>query len=189
MPEETRITFENRLRYKMAPSILNVVMDAYKFAKYGHRTQTRDDGTRYFDHPRRVALILIDELGIYDHEMIIAALLHDIEEDSFILTLDRIQKDFGDRVLGFIKLLTKQPGQKVENYLSALQQAEEAAQIIKLCDRLDNIRDLNGCPRPKVRKQLQETLTHFLPWAGRINPVIMKKMQDACALAQQNFLP
>ena len=146
-------------------------MDAYNFSKYGHRGQERDNGDRYFEHPRRVALILIDELKIYDHEMIIAALLHDIEEDSYILTWDRIQKDFGDRALGFIKLLTKQLGQKLEDYLLALQQADEAAQLLKLADRLDNVRDMKGCTEEKRKRYLLETTRYFLPWARKILPV------------------
>ena len=90
---ENRASFEARLKYRMAPHLFELVMDAYRLSKYGHRGQKRDDGTRYFEHPRRVAKILL-LWGIYDHEMLIAALLHDIKEDSHILTWKKIRRDF-----------------------------------------------------------------------------------------------
>ncbi|MBU1180280.1 HD domain-containing protein [Patescibacteria group bacterium] len=171
---ESRKSFEARLKYKMAPHLIGLVMDAYNFSKYGHRGQFRDSSERYFEHPRRVAIISIDELRIYDHEAIVAALLHDIEEDSYILSWDRIQKDFGDRVLAFVKLLTKKPGQSLEEYLANLQKAEEIVQLLKLADRLDNIRDLKGCTEAKSKKQLKETAERFIPWAKKLGDESMR---------------
>tara|TARA_Y100000310_G_C20428161_1_gene690082 strand:+ start:283 stop:840 length:558 start_codon:yes stop_codon:yes gene_type:complete len=183
---ENRASFEARLQYKMAPHLFELVMDAYRLSKYGHRNQERDDGTRYFEHPRRVANILL-LWGIYDHEMLIAALLHDIKEDSHILTWSKIKRDFGERVFNLIDALTKKPGQTFEKYMNELKQAEEGAQILKFADRLDNIRDLDGCTKEKAKKQLRETRQYFIPWAKKTRPQIGEILDIVCCNMEKKY--
>src|SRR5690349_20108516 len=103
----SRAQFEELINRHFIPSQARLVMMAYRFAKYGHRGQERDGGGRYFDHPRDVSVILLRQ-GIQDHEVIIAALLHDVMEDSFILTWEDLEHIFGSRVCGIVKLLSKE---------------------------------------------------------------------------------
>lgn len=98
---ENRENFFARLTPFMAPSELRNVEIAYMMAKFGHRAQFRKeldaDGNpvRYFEHVRRVALVLLDELHIRDPEMICTALLHDCLEDTKDVTEGIIEHLFG----------------------------------------------------------------------------------------------
>ncbi|MFA6526127.1 MAG: HD domain-containing protein [Candidatus Buchananbacteria bacterium] len=104
---ENHAKFLERLRGKVTESELQLIDLAYDAAKYGHREQFRDDGTRYFEHCRATALILIDELGIIDPDKIIAALLHDMLEDNFLYNPWRLNHIFGSKAAGFIISMTK----------------------------------------------------------------------------------
>lgn len=103
----SRIDFINLLEGKIAPVLIDKIMLAYKLSKYAHKGQTRSNGERYFEHPHRVTRLLIEEWGIYDHEILIAALLHDVPEDTFMLNTDDISTMFGDRAGTLVKAVTK----------------------------------------------------------------------------------
>jgi (p)ppGpp synthase/HD superfamily hydrolase len=84
---ENKLSFQNRIQSYFSPSIQLDVKLAYCLAKFGHRAQLRKElvegkPTRYFEHVRRVSIILMDEMKIMDRDMIIAALLHDSIEDT-----------------------------------------------------------------------------------------------------------
>ena len=79
---------------------------AYDTAEKAHSGQRRDEGTPYIVHPLRVAVSLIDELKIYSPEMISAALLHDVIEDSDT-TREQLAGMFGEQVAEIVWLLTK----------------------------------------------------------------------------------
>jgi len=142
------------------------VRSAYEFSKHGHRGQERDDGSRYFDHPRAVAVIIIQELEIHDWRIVVSALLHDIREDSFILSKKRIAINFGRIVERWVELLTKQPG---VDYHQRLTECEIwQVLLIKLSDRLHNLRELGNCTKAKQRRQIAETRRHYLPLADML---------------------
>ncbi len=158
---ENRETFFRRLEPHLAPSELLDVQLAYTLAKYGHRAQTRkelgEDGqpVRYFEHPRRVTLILLDEVQIYQTDLIVAALLHDGIEDTRDLTPELIERCWGPDVVRIVKTLSKVPK---EGYLERFAASVDwRPYLIKACDRLDNLRSLKGCAPSFVRKQCQET--------------------------------
>jgi GTP diphosphokinase / guanosine-3',5'-bis(diphosphate) 3'-diphosphatase len=162
-------TLPNRAGYfsiihaMMPPKAFKLIEGAYRMAKEAHRKQKRDDGSRYFDHPRRVSLILMIELKIGDWESCVSCLLHDVREDSFMLQAWTIRRLFGKEVLRSLGLLTKDPK---EGYLDRLIHFGEIRDwIVKLCDRLDNMRTLEGCPPEKRQKQVDETRKHYLPLA------------------------
>jgi len=71
---EDHESFLRRFRLKISPTGIEKLDYAYDMAKYGHRNQFREDETRYFEHVRSTAIILVDELAVTDVEMIIAAL-------------------------------------------------------------------------------------------------------------------
>lgn len=157
-----RAQFEEQIAKYFIPSQLRLIMMAYRFSKYGHRGQERDGGGRYFDHPREVSLILLRQ-GLFDHEMIIAALLHDVMEDSFILTWEDLEFIFGSRVCGLVKLLTKEPGLPKEQYFPRLLSGPPEAWLIKMADRLHNLSTLGSCTREKQIKQIKETREKYFP--------------------------
>ncbi len=172
--------FEQKLVGKMPPEHVRQVMLAYRLAKYGHRNQMRDDGkTRFFVHPKNAALILIDELEVFDPEMIIAELLHDMMEDSHLLISDEEWSDvefiFGKVVANYVALLTKDVAK--EKYIKRLRASDEKSQILKLVDRLHNVRSLKGCSRNKRRRKINETRRYFLPWARKISPYLYNEIK------------
>lgn len=182
-----RIEFEAKLREKLPPETIQLVMFAYRLSKYGHMGQKRDSGLRYFEHPKRVALILMDELGIYNSDDIMAALLHDIEEDSFILEEQDIVRNFGEKVLEIVKILTREEPEERKAYIRKIRKAEKTARIIKLSDRLDNLRELTWCTYEKQQRIVQETMLYFLPLARRTNYYLYRKIQEICQLYQNRI--
>jgi len=145
---------------------------AYINAKYGHRNQKRDDGTRYFEHLRATALILIDELKIYDPEMIQTALMHYMLEDSYLLDKERIKILFGPNVAGMVFTISMPPEsderfsskqERLDFYHERMKYSPIKIKIIKLCDRLHNSRTLGNCTPEKKRRKIAETIEHYLP--------------------------
>lgn len=145
---------------------LVLVEAAYILAKYGHRNQQREGGERYFEHPRAVANIIIDELGINnDWQLIVTALLHDIREDSFLLNEWLTKKIFDRQVALWLKILTKES----EFYFINLLKAKIwQVWLIKLCDRLHNLRTLHYRPIAKQIEQIVETRQFILPLADEL---------------------
>ena len=177
--------FLKKLRHKVSPRELDFIMLAYRLSKYGHRDQIRDSGERYFEHPKAVALILIDELQIYDAEMIIAALWHDLKEDKpWMLEWKDIELIFGARVRELVHMLTKEPEsstkEKVE-YLERIAVAGEDVRFIKLADRLHNVRTLSSCPSKKQARYLKETREFFIPLAHATHPYLAEQIEKECA--------
>ena len=176
--------FSKKLRHKVSPHELDFIMLAYRLSKYGHRDQARDDGERYFEHPKAVALILIDELQIYDAEMIIAALLHDLKEDTWMLEWRDIELIFGARVRELVHMLTKEPESSIKEkaeYLERIVVASEEARLIKLADRLHNVRTLSSCSPAKQARYLEETREFFIPLARATHPYLAEQIEKACA--------
>lgn len=161
-----RVTGREMFLATLAPHIssdeLEKVLAAYMFSKYGHSRQTRDGGQRYFEHPRAVATIIIDELGLNNNWRIVAtALLHDILEDSWILNEKQIASNFGNRVARFVVWLTKAPG---IDYHARFNQCDMwEVLLVKLSDRLHNLRSLSACKKEKQIRYLKETRAHYLP--------------------------
>ncbi len=162
-----RAQYEELINKYFIPSQAHKIMMAYRFSKYGHRGQERDGGGRYFDHPREVSLTLLQQ-GLYDHETIIAALLHDVMEDTFILTWEDLEYIFGRQVCILVKSLSKEPGLPKEDYLPRLSNGLPQAWAIKLADRLHNLSTLDGCTREKQLKQVKETREKIMPLAHKL---------------------
>lgn len=147
---EDRERFFNRIAFLPEADRMRIQL-AYTLAKFAHRAQVRKepgpDGKplRYFEHVRRVALVLIDELKIARPEMITAALLHDGIEDTRDLTPDVIEFHFGADVGTLVKLLSKVPKEGFADRL--LHFGDWRALMIKGCDRLDNLRSLGAGTR------------------------------------------
>jgi len=181
--------FIEKLRNRLTDEEIYQVRAAYELAEQAHRGQTRDEGTPYFNHPIGVALVLIDELGISSADMICAALLHDVVEDSSI-TVDDIARQFNPAVATLVELLTKRDGVDTASYLQRIEEAASTgALVVKLCDRLNNLRHLRYSPRPQKRvKYLEETRKHFLPLARRASDLIYREMETVILeMASENL--
>jgi guanosine-3',5'-bis(diphosphate) 3'-pyrophosphohydrolase len=144
---------------------------AIALAVAAHATATRDEGTPYVEHPLRVALILAEELGIADPDSLMAALLHDVLEDSDQFGPDDIARACGGSVLDLVSTLTrrKEAGrpesrESRDMYLSRFGAVPDAVLILKMSDRLDNLRSLPRSPSAAKRQRyVQETRRYLLP--------------------------
>lgn len=154
---------------------LSKIISAYEFAANAHANQKRSSGEPYISHPVAVAYILL-ELGM-DSDTICAALLHDVVEDTDT-TLEELRKLYGQDVamlvdgvtkLGKIPLFTKeeQQAENVRKILLAMSQDIRVI-IIKLCDRLHNMRTLQFRPAHKQRNTALETMNIYAPIAHRL---------------------
>lgn len=150
---------------------------AYHFALYAHGDQRRISGIPYILHPTSVACILVD-LGM-DTDCIIAALLHDVVEDTPV-TLDEVSGLFGSSIARLIDGVTKlgklptniqtkeeQQAENVRKMMFAMQQDIRVI-IIKLADRLHNMRTIECMKEQKRRDKALETMEVFAPIAHRL---------------------
>jgi len=181
-----RQEFFQRLQHKIDPQNLRLVLLAYKLAKYGHKNQSRKTGERYFMHPKACALILIDELKIYDYEMLCGMLMHDLPEDSFILDFDDIQHIFGPAICSYVETMTKTKSseeEKIKDTLSYFRRffdAGEKVSIMKLTDRLHNMRTLPNTGKIFQIKQTRETIEYLLPLAKDTNHYLYCQLKNLC---------
>ncbi|MEM6438192.1 MAG: bifunctional (p)ppGpp synthetase/guanosine-3',5'-bis(diphosphate) 3'-pyrophosphohydrolase [Pseudomonadota bacterium] len=155
---------------------------AYVFGASHHAGQTRASGEPYFNHPVEVAAILT-ELRL-DDASIATALLHDTIEDT-PATYDEVARLFGEEVAelvdGVTKLTKLQLGsaqsEQAENLRKLLLAMSKDVRVlmVKLADRLHNMRTLQHLPRPKQERKARETMEIFAPLAGRMG---MQGMRD-----------
>ncbi|HKP12373.1 MAG TPA: HD domain-containing protein [Blastocatellia bacterium] len=156
---------------------LAFVRRAYELAEAVHATQMRDEGTPYILHPLRVAMALVEELDITSPTLISSALLHDVIEDSpdyyarGPVTRADIAAEFGEEVAEIVWLLSKFEDVTLPAYLAAIEAAAPTgAPLVKLADRLDNLRSLTRSPKvDKIRRYIRTTEIFFLPMARRTN--------------------
>lgn len=164
---ENREAFFSRLRPLLAPSELMKVEIAYALAMHAHRWQERKEldaeghPIRYFEHLRATALVLIDEMGIHDPDMIVACLMHDSIEDTNDINAAMLEHIFGTKVSRMVTMLTKNPK---EGYYERLQNhADVDTLVVKVCDRISNLRTLGGCEEAFRNKQIKETMEVLYP--------------------------
>lgn len=165
-----------------------VLFKAYEYAKQAHANQKRASGEPYFIHPCAVADILID-LGL-DAATIAAALLHDVIEDTDS-TADDIRAAFGEEVLTLVGGVTKlekivfksKEDENAENFrrIFVAMAKDVRVIIIKLADRLHNMRSLNFLSHERQQRMASETLDIFAPLAGRLGISQIKcELEDLC---------
>ena len=152
-----------------------LVERAYAFAATAHSGQFRASGEEFIEHPLSVAKILSELEG--DAETLAAALLHDVVEDTPV-TLEDIRREFGTEVARLVDGVTKlskiQFHSREEEQVSNLRKmflamAEDwRVVVIRLADRLHNLRTLDALPREKQKKIAEETLEIYAPLAHRL---------------------
>ncbi|MDR1439278.1 MAG: bifunctional (p)ppGpp synthetase/guanosine-3',5'-bis(diphosphate) 3'-pyrophosphohydrolase [Clostridiales bacterium] len=161
---------------------------AYNFARTAHEGQVRVSGEPYIIHPLHVAIILA-ELEL-DAGSIIAGLLHDVVEDTSV-TLEKLSEMFGDGIMQIVDGVTKLD--KIPYTTKEEQQAENIRKmflamskdirviLIKLADRLHNMRTMLDMPEEHRRQKAKETLEIYAPLANRLGIFkLQSELEDLC---------
>ena len=165
-----------------------LLLRAYDYAKNAHIDQKRASGEPYFIHPCAVANILM-ELGL-DAATVSAAFLHDVIEDTKY-TAEDIKNEFGDEILELVSGVTKldkivfesREQEEAENFrkIFVAMAKDIRVIIIKLADRLHNMRSLSFLSQERQRKMAKETLDIYSPLAGRLGISQIKcELDDLC---------
>ena len=177
-------------RSRRPKSDTTLIQRAYAAAEEAHKAQVRKSGEAYIHHPVAVATI-VAELGL-DDTTIAASLLHDAVEDTGV-TLDEVARDFGPVVAAIVDGVTKLDRVRFES-----REAQQAASmrkmlvamakdwrvlIIKLADRLHNMRTIAAMPEPKQKRTAQETLDIYAPLAHRLGIQDIKWQLEDLAFA------
>lgn len=163
---------------------LETIKAAYAFSKYGHAKQIREGGGRYFDHPKSVSIIIFNEWRVLDSGIIAVALLHDVQEDSFILSETRMIVNFGEQLTFTVKLLTKDPNNKKIYYPRLKQSGDWRAVLVKIADRIHNMRTLGARPRHKQLEQVEETRGNFFELCDILEKIIPSKYDYVVSIAR-----
>ncbi len=148
----------------MTKERIGTLDDAFKFMKTKHGIQERRMGGYYFEHPRRVASLVIKFKDSYRIEdLLIIALLHDVLEDTNA-TYEQVEDQFGTMIADTVleltsdKELTSTEQNKREYLADKMINMSSYALVIKLCDRLDNVSDLNKMSQSFKERYVKETL-------------------------------
>ena len=178
------------MTYISSPEDRRRIVEAYNFILQKHEGQTRKSGEPYYHHLVEVAYILVNlQCG---PNTIIAGLLHDVVEDTDV-TVEDIKKVWGEEVSRIVDALTKIQRLKLSKITSEEFEAEDHRKIflgmakdirvilIKLADRLHNLRTLGALSRERQLAISKETMEVFIPIAERLGlDVIKSEMEDLC---------
>ena len=174
------------LKPKLKTGDKQLVRTAFEMSVEAHKTMRRKSGEPYIFHPLAVAMICVEEIGLGVRSTI-CALLHDTVEDTDI-TLEDIQREFGAEITRIIDGLTKiatvvdnNTTQQAENFKKILLTLTDDPRVIliKLADRLHNMRTLDSMKREKQLKVSSETVYVYAPLAHRMGLYMLKtEMED-----------
>lgn len=165
-----------------------LVLKAFDFANEAHKNVRRRSGEPYILHPIAVAKIVVSEIGL-GCKSICAALLHDVVEDTEFTTAD-IEHLFGEKIASLVDGLTKikvalsdskdATSLQAENFKRILLTLNDDVRIvlIKLADRLHNVRTIQYMPEYKREKILSETMYIFIPLAHKLGLYSMKSEME-----------
>jgi GTP pyrophosphokinase len=164
-----------------------ILRSAFDLANHAHRFQRRKSGEPYIFHPIEVARICLEEIGL-GPTAVTAALLHDVVEDTPV-TIEEIGEAFGPKVRRIVDGLTKLDGlynvesPQAENFKKVISSLvyDVRVVLIKMADRLHNLRTIGSMPQHKQLKIAAETSYIYSPLAHRLGLYKVKtEMQDIC---------
>ncbi len=174
------------LRKNVTPVEKKMIREAFELSMEAHKDMRRKSGEPYILHPIAVARIVSDEMGL-DATSVVCALLHDVVEDTEV-TLEEIERQFNKEVARIVDGLTKISGifdlnssLQAENFRKLLLTLNDDIRVIliKLADRLHNMRTLDSLKREKQLKIASETMYLYAPLAHRMGLYAMKtEMED-----------
>lgn len=167
---------------------LNLITKAFNLANDAHKNIRRKSGEPYILHPIEVARIASNEIGL-GTKSIISALLHDVVEDTHI-TVEDIELQFGEKIANIVDGLTKLSGVfgskanlQAENFRKVIMTMSDDLRVvlIKLADRLHNMRTLDSMTPNKQLKVASETIFIYAPLAHRLGLYAIKtELEDLC---------
>ena len=180
---------QNELQPRLSEAKYQLVQKAFAVACKAHENDRRKSGEPYIIHPIEVALIVADEMGL-GATSVACALLHDTVEDTEI-SLTNIEEEFGEKIARIIDGLTKisevvdltSGSLQAENFRKILLTISDDIRVIivKLADRLHNMRTLDSMRRDKQLKIASETLFLYAPLAHRFGFYNVKsELEDLC---------
>ncbi|MEM7374648.1 MAG: RelA/SpoT family protein [Bacteroidota bacterium] len=155
-----------------------IVRRAFEMARNAHEGVRRKSGEPYILHPLAVTKIIVQEMGLEDTTIVVCALLHDVVEDTDI-ELEDIHREFGNKAMEIIDGLTKISGhdgggrmdsQQAENFRKILLTISDDIRVVlvKLADRLHNMRTMGAMRQDKMLRSTSETLYIYAPLAHRL---------------------
>jgi GTP pyrophosphokinase len=192
--EFTKLGFSTLLKpYENAIFDLTKITKAFSLAMKAHAGQYRNSGKiePHINHSLRVALILTEELRLFDVDLICAALLHDILEKKLSRQVDSkeiIRSEFGDDVYNTVSTVTRpvlhdtdhDKDEILEKYFQGIAKGSKSVRYIKLADRLDNIRSLKSTfHKYQMNRYKEETLKYLVPIAENTDEKMVLKLSVA----------
>lgn len=162
---------EPELRRLLPASTCDVVGKAVEFALRHHGDQRRPTGAPYLEHLLEALEFLVRGAGVTDPDVLCAAVLHDVVEDT-ACTVDDVRAAFGARVANLVDWVTipeREDGADrkaaKESYLESLRGAPDDAVLVKLADRASNVQTLRNLSLPRQREYYAQTVSYIIPLA------------------------
>jgi (p)ppGpp synthase/HD superfamily hydrolase len=181
----TRQDLIDAIATKLDPVELTTVLGAYEMASSVHEYQLRNDSTPYFWHLSRVARIVIHELEYVNADVVSAALLHDVLEDSDIITAEVIKYNFSAYIAYIVEVLTKnirllgvQREQEDSEYIERLRYSSIDCKIVKFAERLDNYRCLEFGVKRNPFGYIEATERDYYPMAEEAGHALLDRMVE-----------
>ena len=163
---------EPELRRLLPAATCDKVADAVTFAVRFHGDQKRPTGAPYVEHLLEALEVLVLGAGVTDQDVLCAAVLHDVVEDT-PCTIADVRAAFGDRVADMVGWVTKPEAEDgadkkavKEAYLKRLADAPDDAILVKLADRASNVQTLRNLTLPKQRDYFAQTVNYIMPLAA-----------------------
>ena len=163
---------EPELRRLLPPVTADAVTKAAVFALRFHGDQQRPTGVPYAEHLLETLEFLVRGAGVSDPDVLCAAVLHDVVEDT-PCTLEEVRQAFGTRVADLVGWVTKPEPSAAEDkkaakeaYLATLAAAPDDAVTVKLADRASNVQTLRNLPLPRQRDYYAQTVRYIMPLAA-----------------------
>jgi guanosine-3',5'-bis(diphosphate) 3'-pyrophosphohydrolase len=160
------------LERRLPAEVIARIAQAVQFATAHHGDQRRKTGVPYLEHLLEAVQILVEGAGVSSPDVLVAAVLHDVVEDT-PCTLADVRAGFGPRVaelVGWVTIPAPGPGQDSsaarEAYLRGLRDAPRDAVLVKLADRMSNVQTLRNLPQDRQRAYYAQTVRYIIPLAA-----------------------
>jgi (p)ppGpp synthase/HD superfamily hydrolase len=160
------------LRARLPAEVVTELARAVEFATAHHGDQRRKTGVPYLEHLLEALQILVEGAGVTDPDVLVAAVLHDVVEDTPCTVAD-LAAAFGPRVaelVGWVTIPPADPGEDPtevkKSYLLRLGAAPPDAALVKLADRMSNVQTLRNLPADQQRAYYAQTVAYILPLAA-----------------------
>ena len=155
----------------------DAIRNAWRWAAEAHQGQMRNDGCPIIEHVLGVTANVI-HFGPADPELVVAALLHDIVENTDV-PLDDVRRRFGERVAGLVDAVTNRPDEDAAASAERARTGGRDALYLRLCDRLDGVRRSPGRSDKGRRKFLDASRSVHLPLAEQHFPALAEALRSA----------